>query len=71
MVKTLISMDETGLKMSLSEGDDISVTYPIGLRINSGHWYYVALTLEGDEVTLLCDGIIGQWSSFTPVEPVE
>ena len=69
MVKTLISMDETGLKMSFSEGDDISVTYPIGFHISNGHWHYVALTLEVDEVTLYIDGITDHSSSFTPVEP--
>ena len=65
-----MSMNETGVEMSFSVGDDVSLTYPAGTHINNGNWHYVALRLEHSQVTLYLDGLTGSLGSFTPVKLV-
>ena len=70
MNRTLVSMRETGVEMSFSDGDAVSLTYPLGTHINNGNWHYLALRLEDNQVTVYLDGSTGSSESFTPVEQV-
>ena len=65
-----MSMSETGVEMSFSDGDVVSLTYPVGTHINNGNWHYVALRLDHNQVTLYLDVSTDSSDSFTPVEPV-
>ena len=65
-----MSINEMGVEMSFGVGDDVSLTYPLGIHINNGNWHYIALTLEDDKIALYLDGLTGSSVSFTPVKPV-
>ena len=65
-----MSMNETGVNVSFSVGDDVSLTYPIGTHVNNGNWHYVGLTLDVNKVTVLLDGSTGHLQTYAGAEPV-
>ena len=65
-----MSMNETGVEMSFSDGDAVSLTYPVGTNVNNGNWHYVALGLDDNQATVYQDGVIGSSGNFKPVEPI-
>ena len=67
--RTLVSMSETGVKMSFSDGDAVNLPYPAATHVNNGNWHYVALGLDNNQVTVYLDGSTGH-GNFTPVDSV-
>ena len=66
VTRTLVSMNESSIEMSLSAS--VSLAYP--QSINNGNWHYVALSLEDDKVTVCSDGTIRESYTFAPDMPV-
>ena len=67
-----MSMSETGVKLAFGGGDDVSLTYPLGMHVNNGQWHYMSLSLDGDKATLYVNGISDDWASYPPVHhPVQ
>ena len=70
VTRTLVSLSETGVKMSFSVGDDVSLSYPVGTHINNGYWHYVTLTLEDNQATLFLEAISGSSDNIKAVQPL-